>query len=160
MLESLASSIVEIDLSQVKRLGIDEIALVKGQGNYLGVLVDLDTHKPIEIVKSRRQSEMRSVLQGWGSEVLDQITEVSIDLWEPYKSLVKELMPSADVTADRFHVMKQVNDELDAAGKAEKKTAEQIKNQLEREQVLAGLTKSKYSLLKNEDSLTGRKQRN
>ncbi len=66
MLESLASSIVEIDLSQVKRLGIDEIALVKGQGNYLGVLVDLDTHKPIEIVKSRRQSEMRSLITGLG----------------------------------------------------------------------------------------------
>jgi transposase len=87
---------------------------------------------------------------------LEQITEVSIDLWEPYKSLVKELMPSADVTADRFHVMKQVNDELDAARKAEKKTAEQIKNKLRREQVLAGLTKSKYSLLKNEDSLNER----
>jgi len=29
----------------VKKLGIDEIALVKGQGNYLAVLVDLDTHK-------------------------------------------------------------------------------------------------------------------
>ncbi len=65
-------------------------------------------------------------------------------------------MPSADVTADRFHVMKQVNDELDAARKAEKKTAEQIKNKLRREQVLAGLTKSKYSLLKNEDSLNER----
>jgi transposase len=29
-----------------KKLGIDEIALVKGQGNYLAVLVDLDSHKP------------------------------------------------------------------------------------------------------------------
>ncbi len=28
-------------------------------------------------------------------------------------NLVKELMPSAEVVADRFHVMKQINQELD-----------------------------------------------
>jgi len=37
-----------------------------------------------------------------------------MDLWSAYKSLVEELMPNANVTADRFHVMKQVNDELDS----------------------------------------------
>ncbi len=153
MLDSQAPSILEIDLIRLKRLGIDEIALVKGQGNYLAVLVDLDTHKLIEIVKSRRMSELRLVFEGWGSKVLEQITEVSIDLWSPYKNLVEELMPDADVTADRFHVMKQVNDELDAARKAQKKEADQLKNKSEKERVLAGLTKSKYSLLKNEEYL-------
>ena len=154
MLDSQASSISKIDLTRLRRLGIDEIALVKGQGNYLAVLVDLDTHLLIEIVKSRRMSELRLVFEGWGSELLEQIREVSIDLWSPYKSLVKELMPDADVTADRFHVMKQVNNELDAARKTQKKEAVQLKNQSEQERVLAGLTSSKYSLLKNEDNLT------
>ncbi|MBA3923427.1 MAG: ISL3 family transposase [Nostocaceae cyanobacterium] len=153
MLESQASSIIQIDLSQVKRIGIDEIALVKGQGNYLAVIVDLDTHKLIEIVKSRRQEDLREVLKEWGSEVLDQITEVSIDLWSPYKRLIEELMINADITADRFHVMKQVNDELDYSRKTQKKEANTIKNKSEKKRVLAGLTKSKYVLLKNEDSL-------
>jgi len=63
-------------------------------------------------------------------------------------------MPEADVTADRFHVIKQVNDELDAARKAQKKEAVQLKNKSESKRVLAGLTSSKYSLLKNEDDLT------
>ena len=65
MLEGQGNEILKIDLSQLSRLGIDEIALVKGQGNYLAVLVDLDTHKPIEIVKSRRISEVRSVIEQW-----------------------------------------------------------------------------------------------
>ena len=154
MLNSQSSSILKIDLTQLKRLGIDEIALVKGQGNYLAVLVDLDTHLLLEVVKSRRISELRLVFERWGSDILEQITEVSIDLWSPYKSLVQELMPDADVTADRFHVMKQVNDELDAARKAEKKEALQLKNKADSEPVLAGLTSSKYSLIKNEDDLT------
>ncbi|CUR30785.1 hypothetical protein PL9214290376 [Planktothrix tepida PCC 9214] len=34
-------------------------------------------------------------------------------MWVPYKSVVEELMPNAQVVADRFHVIKQVNEELD-----------------------------------------------
>jgi transposase len=153
MLKAQVSQILNINLNQVKRLGIDEIALVKGQGSYLAVLVDLDTRKPIELVKSRRIEEIREVVVKWGSQVLGQIVEVSIDLWSPYKSLVEELMPNANITADRFHVMKQVNDELDAMRKAEKKAAMSLDNKLERERILSGLNKSKYSLIKNEDSL-------
>ena len=153
MLKAQVSQILNINLSQVKRLGIDEIALVKGQGNYLAVLVDLDTRKPIELVKSRRIEEIREVIVKWGSQVLEQIVEVSMDLWSPYKSLVEELMPNANITADRFHVMKQVNDELDAMRKSEKRAATSLDNKSERDRILAGLNKSKYSLIKNEDSL-------
>jgi hypothetical protein len=35
----------EIDVSQLKRLGIDEISLVKGAGKFIVVLVDLDSRK-------------------------------------------------------------------------------------------------------------------
>lgn len=153
MLKRQLSQIQKISFSQVKRLGIDEIALVKGQGNYLAVIVDLDSRKPIEIVKTRRIEELRTVMTGWGVEILEQIQEVSIDLWSPYKSLVEELMPNANITADRFHVMKQVNDELDKMRKAEKKAAISLENKLERERILAKLNKSKYSLIKNEESL-------
>jgi transposase len=51
----------------------------------------------------------REVLLGWGKEVLEQIEEVSIDLWRGYKNVVIELMPNAQVVADRFHVMAQIN---------------------------------------------------
>jgi len=40
--------------------------------------------------------EIREVLVGWGIQVLEQIEEVSIDLWSPYKNLVEELMPNAN----------------------------------------------------------------
>jgi transposase len=89
MLKKQVSQILSINLSQIKKLGIDEIALVKGQGNYLAVLVDLDTHKPIEMVPSRRIEDIREVLVNWGVEVLNKIEEVSIDLWLPYKNLVE-----------------------------------------------------------------------
>jgi transposase len=80
MLEDIAEEITEPDLSELKRLGIDEIALVKGQKNYCAVLVNLDTGKLIAILEKRTQEELRKTLTGWGKEVLEPIEEVSIDL--------------------------------------------------------------------------------
>jgi len=71
--------------------------------------------------------------------------KVSIEC-DPYKSLVEELMPS-QVVADRFHVMKQVNNELDAERKKTKREVARHKEQPEFEQILAGIT-NKYALLK------------
>ncbi len=154
MLSDEISNILETDLSQVKRIGIDEISLVKGKGKYVGVIVDLDTNRPIKLVESRNQLEMREALLELGYNILNQIVEVSIDLWKPYKSLVLQLMPNVDVTADRFHVMKQVNEELDAARKSEKNAAKQLTDEENKNEILAGINKSKYALLKNEDNLT------
>lgn len=153
MLKDMAQELLEFKPTELKKLGIDEIALVKGQGNYCAVLIDLERSKLVAILESRTQEKIRETLSAWGREVLEQIEEVSIDLWLPYKSLVEELMPSAQVVADRFHVMKQVNNELDSQRKQQKRDADLNKLQPESEKVLVGLSKSKYALLKNEKKL-------
>ena len=83
-------------------------------------MVDLDKRKPIALLEKRNKEVRAKCLQRWGSVILNQIEEVSIDLWKPYKSVVEELIPNAQVVADRFHVMKQINEELDARRKKEK----------------------------------------
>ena len=160
MLKDAGSELIESKPSGVKRLGIDEIALIKGQGKYCAVLIDLDTSELLAILPSRKQEDIRKVLMEWGLEVLEAIEEVSIDLWQGYKSLVTEMMPYAQVVADRFHVMVQINKELDIARKREKRNVENaIKNskneqeKLEKEKILEGLNKSKYVLLKNGEDL-------
>jgi len=57
----------------LKRLGIDEIALVKAKGNYCAVLVDLDTSKLIAILKGRTKEIIKETLIEWGTEVLQEI---------------------------------------------------------------------------------------
>jgi transposase len=138
---------------QLKKLGIDEITQLKGGKNYAAVLyaavlVDLETRKPITLLEKRNKAVIAEYLSSLGSEVLNQIEEVSIDLWIPYKSLIQEMLPNAQVVADRFHVMKQINQELDERRKQEKRAAVKIKNRQEIEEKLAGLTHSKYPLLK------------
>ena len=96
----------------------------------------------------------------WGTEILENIEEVSIDLWTGYKTLVTKLMPNAQVVADRFHVMTQINKELDTQRKREKRKVEDLikkanpTDKLKYEEILAGLKNSKYPLLKNKDKLT------
>jgi transposase len=121
MLKDAPSEFLRSKPSELKRLGIDEISLIKGKGNYCAVLIDLDKSKLIGILAGRTQSEISQVMRGWGTEVLESIEEVSIDLWKGYKNLVIELMPKAQVVADRFHVMAQINKELDSQRKREKR---------------------------------------
>ena len=115
------------DLRGLRRLGIDEISLRKGQGDYIVVLVDLDSHKLLGLVKERKQVELEKVLKGWGEDILLQIEEVSMYLCKIYKSLVNKLCPNAVVTADRFHVMKLVNEELNQA-RIDKKNSSKFRN--------------------------------
>ncbi len=161
MLKDASKELLKIKPTDLKRLGIDEIALIKGKGNYCAVLIDLEKSKLIAIMEGRTQEEVREVLMSWGKEVLEQIEEVSIDLWKGYKNVVIELMPKAQIVADRFHVMAQINKELDAQRKREKRQVEDLikkasspEEKAECEQVLSGLKKSKYVLLKNEEDLS------
>jgi transposase len=161
MLKDAAANLLKSKPVGLKRLGIDEIALIKGQGNYCAVLVDLERSKLLIILESRTKEEIKKVLLEWGVEVLEGIEEVSIDLWKGYKSLVTEIMPKAQVVADRFHVMVQVNKELDMQRKKEKRRIEQKIKQAKTEEeklesirILAGITASKYALLKNEKDLS------
>ena len=144
----------------LKRLGIDEISLRKGKGDYCAVLIDLDKSELITILPGRTQEDIQEILLGWGDEILKQIEEVSRDLWKSYKSLILKLIPNAQIVADRFHVMKQINQELDVQRKKENS---ELKQSIKKErncsrkdrkcQNLEAIKKSKYVLLKNEESL-------
>lgn len=154
MVKYISKKKLKIDLSELKRLGIDEIAMRKGQDNFIVVLVDLERNKPIGFVESRKQEDMKKVLAKWGSEVLNQIIEVSIDLSGNYKGLVEKVLPNADIVADRFHVMKLINQELNAARNQAIKLNDNNQDLLEKERVSAALNQSKYAILKPEDNLT------
>jgi transposase len=154
MVQYISKKNLEIDLTSLKRLGMDEIALRKGQRDYIVILVDLERRLPIGFVPSRKQAEIEKVLKTWGEAVLSQVLEVSIDLSGNYKGLVHKLLPNAAVVADRFHVMKIVNQDLDTARKEWRKANEDNADEAEKHRIEAALKQSKYALLKAEENLT------
>lgn len=149
---------VDIDLSELRRLGIDEIALRKGHKDFVVVLSDLDSHKLIGMAPSRRQADIKPVLLSWGTEVLSNIAEVSIDLSGNFRGLVRRLMPGAEIVADRFHVMKLVNDELNQARNAFRRSPDELPEGVSPEEAKAAIKSSKYALLKPEENLTDKQR--
>jgi len=71
---------------------------------------------------------------------------------------VHKLLPNADIVADRFHVMKLVNQELNAVRNSVIKANESNQDEAEKAQVIAALKPSKYALLKPEKQLTEKQQ--
>lgn len=154
LLKEVEEDLLKEKPTDLKKLGIDEITHLKGGKKYSAVLVDLDKRKPIAFLEKRNKEVIAEYLVGLGSGILNQIEEVSIDLWIPYKSVVEELIPNAQVVADRFHVMKQINEELDSRRKTEKRQIEKLKNKKKKQEKLAGITHSKYPLLKKKEKLS------
>ncbi len=115
--------------------------------------VDLDKNKLIGLVESRKHKDIKEVLKSFGSEVKSQIKEVSIDLSGNYRGLVRKVLPDADIVADRFHVMKLVNEELNRARNAEKKAIDELEDEAKKEEFQAVFKDSKYAVLKPEERL-------
>ena len=157
MINQMSKTILPISLKNLKRLGIDEISLVKGQGKFIVVLVDLDTGKLIGLVEERKSKTIEEYLTSWGEDILNQIEEVSIDLYKMYKTVVEKMCPKAVITADRFHVTKILHQELNQARIDQKKTAQSLEIK-QREKLFSTFKGGKYVVLKREADLNDKQK--
>ena len=128
--------------ADLKRLGIDEIAMRKGKRNFVLILTNLDTGEVADVLEKRTKEQLRSRLTQLTQEERAQIEEVAIDMWEPYADVCEDLLPKATITVDRFHVMQALTEELKV-----------LKNQ-EKKQHPEALKGAHYALLKNQEDLT------
>jgi transposase len=77
-----------------------------------------------------------------------------MDLSGNYRGLVQRWMPQAEIVADRFHVMKLVNEELNQARNAFRRQPDNLPEGVSPEAAKAALKNSKYAFLKPEEKLT------
>ena len=140
----------EVVTCPVRRLGIDESALKKGHGQYALVLSDLDHGGVITVLPERTKEAVEAYLATWSADQRAAITDVALDLWEPYHLAVQAWLPNAQITADRFHVMKNLNDRVTAARRAMQRAAPEA----EKGQVKG----CRWLLVKNAEDLTDEEQ--
>ena len=92
-----------------KVLGVDDFAFRKGH-NYGTILVDLETHQPIELLEDRKTETLIEWLQAHpGIEVLSR------DRSKAYKSAMDQAAPDAVQVADRFHLVKNLSETIATA---------------------------------------------
>ena len=100
-----------------QQLGIDELKLMRGSGQFVAVIVDHTNERVLEVLKNRSKEEVRDYLQqNRKNGLLAQVTEVTTDMWDGYVEAAREALgEQVRITIDRFHVMKNFQDHLTAA---------------------------------------------
>ena len=106
--------------SEVKHLGMDEIANRKGHKNFVTVIGDIDKGVLIDVIDSHEQEGIMEALMKQPLEIREKVEEVSVDMWGGFPAIIKKVFPKAKIVTDRFHVMKAVNKELDEIRKKTK----------------------------------------
>ncbi len=97
---------------QVRCLGVDEISLRKGHKQFALVLSDLERHCVIAVLAERSQEAFEQWLAGLSATERQAIRVVAMDMWGPYRGVIKAKLPLAEIVADRFHVTKHLNEAI------------------------------------------------
>ncbi|MEX1666630.1 ISL3 family transposase [Zhongshania arctica] len=87
-------------------LGIDEHFFTRKKG-YATTFVDLKNHKVFDVKLGRSEPSLRRYLRGLGER--DKVQVVVMDLSETYRSIARRYFPNAIIVADRFHVVRLIN---------------------------------------------------
>jgi transposase len=116
------------DYSAVTRVGMDETSSRRGQ-NYVSNFVDLNTSKVLFSTPGRDHTTVERFaadLRAHGGDP-DRIQEITLDMSEAYIKGAGLWLPNAELTFDKFHVLKLVGDAVDEVRRAESKTRPELK---------------------------------
>ena len=133
------------DLSETEQLGIDDTSFRRGQ-DYVSVFCDLDPgeRRAVFVCEGRDQQtveQFAGFLSSQGGDP-ENITEVCQDMSQAYLAGVREHLPGAEVTFDRYHVKQKLSEAIDTVRRAEAKQHKEL------------LKGTRYLWLKWPDNLT------
>jgi len=87
-------------------LGIDEHFFTRQHG-YATTLVDLKNHKVFDVVLGRSEASLRTYLKRLPGK--QNVRVIVMDMSETYRRIAQQYFPNALIVADRFHVVRLVN---------------------------------------------------
>lgn len=96
-----------MDKASVIRVSVDDFAFRK-RYSYGTVMVDLDTHRIIDIIDSRETPKVEEWLKSYPCLVI-----ISRDGAQTYSSAAKKSHPNALQISDRFHLLKNLSDAVE-----------------------------------------------
>lgn len=104
---------------RVRHVGIDEKQFRSGH-RYISSLIDLDQGRVLDVVEDRTEEKAKCLLQkGLNATQREQVEAVALDMWPAYANAVHELLPSADIVHDRFHISQHLNKAVDLVRRQE-----------------------------------------
>jgi transposase len=95
-------------------IGIDEVSRRKGQV-YLTVVYDLERRVLLWVGEDRTEEAVKKFFtEEMGKRRCQTLRVVCMDMWAAYANLVREHAPNAQILFDRFHIVKHLNEAVDA----------------------------------------------
>jgi len=135
------------DYSEVRRVAIDETAAKRGH-DCMSLFVDIDKRSVLFATEGRGAETIAKFaddLEAHNGHA-SNIKQVCIDMSAAFIKGVTDNLPEAEITFDKFHAVKLVNDAVDKVRRAESKGRPELK-------------RTRYLWLKNELSLSARGRR-
>jgi transposase len=137
------------ELEGMSRAGIDDTSFRRGQ-SYVSVFADLaENQRRVVFVTEGRDHEtveqFAGFLEDHGGD-REAIEEVCQDMSQAYLNGVKENLPNAEITFDRFHVKQKLSEAIDEVRRAESKQHREL------------LKNTRYLWLKRPENLTVKQQ--
>jgi transposase len=122
------AAVARTDLADVKRVCIDETAAKRGQ-DYITLVVDIDGRRVVFVADGRSADTVRQFadhLEDRGGDA-SHIKQACVDMSPAFISGVTENLTEAEITFDRFHVMKLIGDAVDKVRRAEVKERPELR---------------------------------
>jgi transposase len=121
----------EVDWQEIEfigTLGMDEIALRKGKGDFVLVITarHMNQVRILAVLPDRKKASARQFLESIPKRLHSTIEAVCSDMWEGYINAAKEFRQAHDalqfdIVVDRFHVAQNYRDAVDKLRKQERK---------------------------------------
>ena len=131
-------------MTDVRRVCIDETAAKRGQ-DYITLVVDIDGRRVVFVADGRSADTVRQFvdhLEDHGGDA-SRIKQASIDMSAAFIKGVTENLTEAEITFDRFHVMKLIGEAIDTVRRDEVKAQPELRG-------------TRYAWIKNAANLTRR----
>ena len=149
----LSRKYAHIRLQDVKSIGIDEIYIGKTKKRkyqFLTIVRDLDTGAVLFVGEGKGVESLKPFSRKLRRSCAN-IEFVSMDLGRPFLKWTQDNLPDACIVHDHFHVMKMMNDKLNAV---RRRTAANLDK--EQRAVVKG---TRFSLMRNKEDLTEAEQK-
>lgn len=111
MINHTAQAIKQLPFSSLpKHILMDEFKSVKQVDSAMSfIFCDATSHKIIDIVRDRKLYSLKNYFFLFPLKERNKVLTVTIDMYEPYMSLIKEVFPNAQIIIDRFHIVQALN---------------------------------------------------
>ena len=124
VLHYVEKAVARMELAGLRRVAIDETAAKRGH-NYITLFVDIDSRKVVYVAEGRGAETVAQFTDHVDDHNWDasRIKQVCIDMSAAYIMGVTDNLTEAEITFDKFHAVKLVNDAVDKVRRAESKAA-------------------------------------